>query len=611
MKDGFNLKRNVYVILAAVIVLALALQIARSQYVLQFSRNGSMAEERQLRVATAEEIQALEFSGPDYCIFYDSEDEYSVSVKNNTSRMLQYMKKNTAVTDTSSGSAIRLEGCAAAIITNQQLDPIGNILAVSDYVQQGGYVLFTSQLETDSAFYQLYRKLGIVSVGGTYPAKGIELNSNILIGEKGYKSNDPYFVNISNVVEIDGRSELLASAMDGNPLIWRTEYGDGAFLVMNGTMLQEKVNRGLFSGAISMLEPDYIYPVFNSKLIYIDDFPSPIPEGSVPSIYDVYHKDIKQFYREIWWPDMLKAAKRAGLKYTAGIIQSYQNDVEGPFQYPADEDRYNLISYGREVIKSGGEIGIHGYNHQSLQTDLRIADYYEYKVWKSQEKMEQAVAEVLEFAHRAFPNYQIMSYIPPSNMLDSVGREALKQAWPNLTVISSLYEEDINKVSYVQEFEVAPDGIIEMPRISSGYMDSPFEQWAEANAITSLGFYSHFIHPDDILDEMRGQSLSWEELYKGFTLKLERLRTTYPWLRAMTSTEAALDMEDVLGSTVSWEKGANSIKGEVSHLEQDNFFILRTERRIGRLQNCTVTKIDDQVFLVTVTEDKFEIGLGD
>lgn len=173
MKDGFNLKRNVYVILAAVIVLALALQIARSQYVLQFSRNGSMAEERQLRVATAEEIQALEFSGPDYCIFYDSEDEYSVSVKNNTSRMLQYMKKKTAVTDTSSGSAIRLEGCAAAIITNQQLDPIGNILAVSDYVQQGGYVLFTSQLETDSAFYQLYRKLGIVSVGGLILLKGL------------------------------------------------------------------------------------------------------------------------------------------------------------------------------------------------------------------------------------------------------------------------------------------------------------------------------------------------------------------------------------------------------------------------------------------------------
>lgn len=611
MKDGFKLKRNVYVILAAIIVLALALQVARSQYVLQFSRNVSMAGERQERVATAKQIRTLEFTGPEYCVFYDSGDKYNVSVKNNVARMLQYMKKKTTETDTSTGEDIRLEGCSAAIITNQHLEPIGNILSVSDYVQQGGYVLFTSQLETDAVFYQIYRKLGIVSTGSEYAAKGIDLQSNVLIGEKGYKSEDPYFVNISNIIEIGDHADLLAASADGNPLMWRTDYGEGAFVVFNGTMMQEKVNRGLIAGAISMLEPDFIYPVFNSKLIYIDDFPSPVPEGSVSSIYEAYHKDIRQFYREIWWPDMLKAAKRAGLKYTAGIIQSYQNNVEGPFQYPADEDRYNLISYGREVIKSGGEIGIHGYNHQSLQMDPRIADFYEYKIWKSQEKMEQSISEVLKFAHTAFPNYQIMSYIPPSNMLDATGREALKQAWPNLTVISSLYEEDMNNVSYVQEFEVAEDGIIEMPRISSGYMDSPFEQWAEANAITSLGFYSHFIHPDDVLDDMRGQNKSWEELYKGFSVKLDRLRTTYPWLRSMTSTEAALDMEKMLGTQVEWEREADKIKGTVSRQDQDNYFILRTERNIGRLLNCTARKIDDHVFLVTVTKDKFEIGLGD
>ncbi|MEF2966825.1 DUF2194 domain-containing protein [Paenibacillus sp. M1] len=454
-------------------------------------------------------------------------------------------------------------------------------------------------------------KFGVVSVGNPYPARGIKLTSNVLIGERGYASDDPYFVNTSNVIELDDKAELLATSTDGNPLLWRMDYGKGAFMVFNGSMLQEKVNRGVIAGALGMLEPEFIYPVFNSKLIYIDDFPSPIREGSIPSIYEAYHKDIKQFYREIWWPDMLKAAQKAGLKYTAGIIQSYQDNVEGPFAYPADEDRYNLISYGREVIKSGGEIGIHGYNHQSLQSDQRIADYYDYKVWKSTDVMADSVTEVLDFAHRAFPNYQIMSYIPPSNMLGPDGREALKRAWPNLTVISSLYEEDINKVSYVQEFEVAEDGIIEMPRISSGYMDSPFEQWAEANAITSLGFYSHFVHPDDILDEMRGQNLSWEELYEGFTLKLERLRSTYPWLRAMTSTEAALDLEKVLNSEVKWTRVPGRIQGELSNMNGENYFILRTDHSIGRLQNCTVNKIDDGVFLVTALKDKFEIGLGD
>ncbi|WP_054956286.1 DUF2194 domain-containing protein [Paenibacillus dakarensis] len=609
MRNSIHFKRDVYIILIAIVILTLVLQIGRSEYVLQSSKNSSLAEDR--RILNQSNVPShIADDELMYCVIFDSMDEESILVKNNAVKTLEYMKKNVKTTDVFN-DYLKLENCVSTIITNRQLDSLDDISLVSDYVNRGGYVMFANILEQDSSFYQIYRKLGITATGEWKSTQGIELNSNVLIGEKGFVIDDPFMLNVANTVALDDSVELLASSLEGIPLMWKKNYGQGAFLVFNGTMLEVKISRGLFAGGISLVEPDFIYPIFNSKLVFIDDFPSPIRRGTIPAIYEAYQKDIPQFYRDIWWPDMLKVAKRTGLKYTAVLIQSYNDKVEEPFQNPDDADRHNLISYGREVIKSGGEIGIHGYNHQSLQTSREIADYYEYNPWDSMETMAKSVAEALEFTNKAFPKYQLLTYVPPSNMLDEEGRKALKKAWPDLMVISSLYEEDMNNVSYMQEFEVAEDGIIEMPRITSGYVDTPFVRWAEASTITQLGVYSHFIHPDDILDEERGKQMSWEELYKGFAFKMDRLKTTYPWMRATTSAEGAIEMEKTLNSQVKWTRDDHSIRGEISNYHGDLYYILRTERAIGKLNNCLVTKIDQNTYLVNAKSEKFEIGLGD
>jgi hypothetical protein len=307
---------------------------------------------------------------------------------------------------------------------------------------------------------------------------------------------------------------------------------------------------------------------------------------------------------------MLQAAKSYDLKYTGVIIETYNNRVLPPFSNPVDENRHNLIAYGREVIKSGGEIGIHGYNHQSLVTDPAISSQFEYEAWENTEHMTKAIKEVLRYTQDAFPNYSILSYVPPSNVLSDEGRKALSNAWPTLTVISSLYGEDATGTAYVQEFEIAKDGVIEMPRITSGYSDNPYDRWAEANTITSVGVFSHFIHPDDVINEERSNGQTWEELYKSFDDKLVRLKTTYPWLRPMTSTEAAIDMAEVLTSQVTWITNDRRIKGEISNFKNNSSFIFRTTKKIGKLKNCDVKMIDVNTFLVTAYESSFEIELG-
>jgi len=346
------------------------------------------------------------------------------------------------------------------------------------------------------------------------------------------------------------------------------------------------------------------------KLFYIDDFPAPIRQGIDASVYREYKKDLPAFFRDIWWPQMLTAAKKYHLKYTGVAIQSYQDQVDPPFTKLEDEEMHNLISYGREVIKSGGEIGIHGYNHQALQMNQEIADFFGYKVWKTKEAMESSVTNVLNFIGSAFPNYKPMSYVPPSNVLGPEGRQALVEAWPTLAVISSLYGPVGDKQAYIQEFEIAKDGIVEMPRVTSGFFDTPDNVWLEANTITSIGVFSHFLHPDDLLDEKRSQQKTWRELEEDFESMLKRLDSTYPWLRSITSAEAAVDVADVLLSDVNVKRDSRQVKVSTTAQSSKQFFIFRTEKKIGKLTNCDVRKVDDGVYLVTAYKNDFSIGLG-
>lgn len=586
------------------------MQISRTQFVLKFQQNQHLIEQRDQILADSSSDDEIVMSGNNYCIFYEADDEDSVKLKNNALQTLQYMKKKSTEVNTTDKQGT-LVNCDVAIIAMDELEKVSSADKIDQFVFNGGYMLFMTMLDIDKSYQILYRKFGVSSFNDYLLTNGIHTVSNVLIGEKGLFLDDNFIINASISVGLDDGAELLAESATKTPLLWKNEYGDGAFITFNGTMLLEKMNRGFFAGALSLLEPNFIYPIFNTKVFFIDDFPAPIVKGKAPIIYEEYKKDTPSFFQEVWWPNMLQAATKYDIKYTGAIIESYNDRVAPPFNNTEDKDSHYLISYGRELIKSGGELGFHGYNHQSLVLDEEVSDSFGYNVWKNEADMSEAVEELLTYTKDAFPGYTITSYVPPSNVLSKDGREALKKVWPGLTVISSLYGEDASGMSYMQEFEVAKDGIIEMPRITSGYFETEYDHWAEANTMTALGVFSHFVHPDDVLSSDRSNNMGWEESYKLFNKYMERVQKTYPWVRAMPATEAALDVAKTLQTQISLEYEKNSIKGTITNFKSDTSYILRTKQKIRRSKNCTTSKIDKNTYLVIANDSKFTIELGE
>lgn len=610
MKEKFKLNRQIYFILGSVLILALVIQTTRleSFFKLGGTVNGwNPPEVSQQDVLTSDEVARL--GEGKLLVLFDSDETYSVRVKDNADHMLRYMKKNHDVVDASAYTG-EGEGYDGVILTLSDMSKLSENAWIDRFAEQGGHVFFAAMPLVDSTFYRLYRKMGINEVGDYVISKGLAFESNVLVNYKGESFSGNIVENTSLQLQLSKDAKIHATSQDGFPLLWEMKCGEGSFVVFNGTMLQEKSSRGFMTGAIQLMKEDGIYPIMNLKLMYIDDFPAPMPKGIQSDIFRIYKRNMERFFKEVWWPDMIRIQSRFGLKYTGLVIQSYDNITKAPFQAVSEADNLNLITFGRELLKRGGEIGIHGYNHQSLATDERILDELGYKMWNSRADMEQSVRTVVDFVNRSLPNYGIHNYVPPSNVLDAEGRAALKAGWPELKSISSVYSEDSQNMNYVQEFEIADDGIVELPRITSGFKKDEFNEWAMANAASSLGVFSHFIHPDDILDRERSFPFTWEQLYEMFEEYLETVNDKYGWLRSITATDASMELEKYELSEPHFKVQGNRIDGYINQYAGGKYYyLLRSSKKITRNDSCRLTRLDEETYLVEANSAHFVIGL--
>jgi len=610
MEPKLKLSNKITMILGFVLAMAFVLQISRSDMLLRWSGEGISSVPSGLQEVDAlSAAEVAKLKQDKTLLVYDPKERYSLKIKNNAEMILHSMKRpyETVAPDRLPSS---LNEYSMIIMTITDLGQLSDVMILERYVEQGGHLFFAATPDVNSSFYRLYRKLGIYEVGEYLVTKDIELTTNVLFNAENTKFSGTEFEGTSIYFELEDRCTVLARTTNDIPMLWKVQYGEGTFMVFNGTMLQEKASRGFFSGAIGMLMPDFIYPVMNMKLMYIDDFPAPFPQGFNVELYKIYKRNIPRFFKEVWWPDMLRLARNYDLKYTGVAIESYNKQVTPPFKQASDSEINNLIIYGRELIKSGGEIGLHGFNHQSLTVSAETSKIFDYKPWKSTEDMTASIASLEQYIHQVYPNYKIRTYVPPSNVIDKFGREALKKGAPTLTNISSVYIADADNRAYHQEFSVAEDGIVELPRITSGFKIADFDKWTMMNAVSSIGVFSHFVHPDDIIDYERSFPYNWAQLYERLQQFLSFVSDEYGWLRSMTASQASEEVKAYEASSVYFEHKPDRINGYINHFSGGMYFMLRTDKKINRQQNCTVKLVDEQLYIVHATKEKFEIGLG-
>lgn len=600
-------RKNIYVVIGIILILGLVIEFIRLDLGTKLSTNENTSL-IDLAQGTGVKITEKNNQTEQFLIIYDENKEEFIKIKDNFEKVLSYIKIGSESVKVSDVSSINPK-YKSVILVMENLDQLRPVDELMEYVFKGGNLLVAFRLGVGANFNTIYRKLGIYEFGDYYTANGIRFMNNVLLKSKGLEIKEPdFFVNSSMGLRISDDSELLAESMEGVSLLWKKKYGQGNIIYFNGTILGDKKNRGLILGSISLLDDYFIYPIINAKINFIDDFPAPVPEGRNEIIYQEYGRTIPRFYKDIWWPNVLEIGSKYNIKYTGVIIGSY-NDETGKIEPGStDLDMSDLTYYGREIISHGGEIGLHGYNHQSLAMQPLVNQELGYNAWKDAATMVDGIKEVTALAQKAFPNYTLQVYVPPSNILYPEGRQALLAAETGIKIISSIYYKGPNIDPYEQEFAIADDGIIEFPRLSAGYEYTAESVWNMINGITMHGFFSHFIHPDDILDNSRSNGKTWSQLLKEFDKFSKQVFDDYPWVRGMTASEGANEMINYRLIEPKYEKTEEYLKVTIDNFFGETFFILRSKKAIESVKNATVKEIDENVYLVQIDRPIFQIN---
>ena len=551
---------------------------------------------------------------PTCLVITDSDQDSVDDVKDQFDQILLDMKIAHRDVDIATDGADAIPSLTSfdrVIVLMPSLDGLGTHLTdLMSWVSAGGSLMLGMTPDNSNYLQAIASKLGIESAGYDYAkAESIVPSEDFMLGGgERYEFSDPFDSSLS--VSLRDTAHVWAKTGDaGTPLIWSNDCGSGHTVVCN-IGIYDKVMRGFYASAISLLGDATAYPVINSAVFYLDDFPSPVPSGDGTYIKRDYGLSIADFYAKVWWPDLQKLAQKYGIRYTGVMIENYEdavNQTEPARQADTTQFRY----FGGMLLQMGGELGFHGYNHQPLALwDTDYGTLYVYKTWKNKETLVASLNELIAFQDDVLPNAHGSVYVPPSNILSVRARKLIGADVPRIKTIASTYFEDGTDLPYVQEFGVASDGIVEQPRIVSGSMvDNPYMRLAAMSELNMHYVSTHFMHPDDLLDPDRGARQGWEVYKGGLTDYLDWLTKSAPDLRRQTGSECSGAIQRFSSVTVSVNTSADAWTLNLGHFHDEAWLMFRANNgEPGAVAGGEIKHLTGNLYLVKATDKTVTIA---
>lgn len=550
---------------------------------------------------------------PTCLVITDSDQAGVVDVKEQFDQILLDMKIAHRDVDLALDGADAIPSLTSfdrVILLMPSLDGLGTHLSdIMSWVSAGGSLMLGMTPDNSNYLQAIASRLGIESAGYDYAkAESIVPSEDFMLGGgERYVFSDPFDSSLS--VSLRDTAHVWAKTGDaGTPLIWSNDCGSGHTVVCN-IGIYDKVMRGFYASAISLLGDATAYPVINSAVFYLDDFPSPVPSGDGTYIKRDYGLSVADFYAKVWWPDLQKLAQKYGIRYTGVMIENYEdavNQTEPARQADTTQFRY----FGGMLLQMGGELGFHGYNHQPLALwDTDYGTLYVYKTWKNKETLVASLNELIAFQDEVLPNAHGSVYVPPSNILSARARQLIGTDVPRIKTIASTYFEDGTDLPYVQEFGVASDGIVEQPRIVSGGMvDDSYMRLAAVSELNMHYVSTHFMHPDDLLDPDRGAKEGWEVYKGGLTDYLDWLTKSAPDLRRQTGSECSGAIQCFSSVTVSVDTSADAWTLSLGNFHDEAWLMFRANNgEPGAVTGGELTHLTGNLYLLKANDKTLTI----
>lgn len=545
----------------------------------------------------------------DTLLIWNDDDDTSVLAHSEYEAIFYELRVNDTDINIQDEALPDLHDYRKVVIATTDISALGeDMLTLRQWVGEGGQLLLGVTPSRSGGFDTISEALGIQEVGNRFiQVDDFTSTDDFMLGAgTTYQIENSYESSLE--VRLSDTATVYASATNGSgslPLIWSNDYKDGRFVVCNFGYL-DKEYRGIFASAFSLLDEAFVYPVINGSAYYLDRFPSPEAGGYNSYIQRDYGMTIDEFYSEVWWPDMEALGNAHNISYTGMMIESYEN--ENVSDYETNDKTGNYLYYGNMILDDDGELGYQGYNSLPLVVDED--DYTEnetYAVFENADKIRESLRELESFSESLFPDVTMQVYAPPANILSEEGRAILSEDGFHIKVIASGYLSS-GEDSYVQDFDVAEDGIVETPRIISGGILGDSMRFAAFSELNYHYVNSHYLYSDDVLDEYRGGSLGWKVLSENLSDYMDWLDESAPDIQHLTGTSMAGAVQRFVNVKPEVSISDQQITISLEGREDTAYFFLRlNDGQTKNITGGTLTQLNDSLYLVTANEDQVVI----
>ena len=550
----------------------------------------------------------------DVLLLYSSQDAVSANAYMQFQVILQDMKLGTNEVDLSVNAIPDFRDYRIVIVLFSDLSHIGQRLVdLCKWVHDdGGNVYFPLTIDQNAYSSAIEHRIGIEASYEYSYLSSIYVEGDFMVGAAGKIFTVESAYESARTVQLNPQTTRVYARIDnekGVPLIWETAYGKGEFVVNNFGMC-EKAYRGFFAASLSLFDEVFLYPVINGSTFYLDDFPSQIPDGNSEYITRDFGTTIRDFYINIWWPDMMNLSDKYGIKYTGLAIECYDDAIDGTTD--AKPDTGTFLNFGNMLLRKGGELGYHGYNHQPLCLgDKDYKGVFDYKTWKDRAAMEKAFQHLIDFCDELFPDVEMSVYVPPSNLMSEDGRQMLLEEFKQITTLSGIYlPDDVLDFCLLQEYEVDENGVVDQPRIISGCDIDAFMTIGAFSELNMHYINNHFTHPDDALDPDRGAETGWRELRSRFEGFLNWIYSASPNLRNFTGTEFSAAVQRFAAVSPETEVYEDKMVLSIGNFYDDaQFFVRFNEKEPGAVKGGTLTHLTGDLYLLEAHDSTVTVEL--
>lgn len=549
MKHAFKLEKGLYIIGIFIAVLGVLFVLIRSDYVLKLP----LFTESSVSAIRTQSIDPNQDGTIDSFVIIDSKKETRLSASLQT--RLEGIGKQ--VTVSSIETLTSLPTATAVIIATERLDLLADRDIVLDYVAEGGTVFFATRPSPSPRFMEMYRHVGLIEVGNFVETTGIEL-MNPFFGAADYQTFDAEeLINSSLSVRLDPSATLLASSSQNVPLLWQTDYQAGRFIFFNGTMLEDPLEHALFFVGLTDTTP-MLRPILNSKITTLHGFPflSSDERNISSSMTD------RDYYRNIFWAELQRLEAKHDLNYVMATASPSLNPQLETSAYSED-----LALYGRETLRSGGEVAI------MSAPENKQKDWYE------------ANRQQLQYA---LPGLTVKTVLAAS----SLDETQLDKAFSDVDVILGGTNLPTHQGNQLQ-----------LPSSPSDFTNVDLTKWYTFNELVSSGLVSTQVTPQTITSEEES-----ERFLSAFKKSHEEQQREVPWLRTMKASDV-VDNHHFFNGSIHTKQAGATYTFTLDESSGETYFYFTTPVPVADYEDCQLESIGPGLYLVKSESLSFTIQL--